>query len=262
MIRAKALTKLGAVAMLLVGALIGALTPRVVERIWPPDKNVPGVAIVGYQNSHNGTTYFPREPDWDALRRAYAKCQDIDPTESLLRSLTTEQRCPDYGEFGGIPEFGGAFVDITNQQPNSIQITEVRAVVDRRARMAFAVKYRPPIGGDIGTSLAFNLDRTSSRAVRVQTRSDLGLVTAAGKSTPYFSSKHFEIEANRTESFFTVPVAKFEGVIEWHLEITYEATDEDGNRARMLAMVRPPGGNFKGVPAHVKAGKVLAELPV
>ena len=252
---------LGAVALVLIGAVLGVVVPRVAEKVWPADKEVtdvaikqtvPEVAIVSHQNNKNWYTYFQKEPDWVAMNNAYNAC-DRTSASPLFSVGGDDCRVVALAKFGGVGEFGFSFVDVTNAQSSSVQITEVRAVVDKRTRATFAAKYEPPIGGPLGKIMVFNLDRPSSRAVLWNDEERPVTDVLKASPPPFFSQHHWEIPPGRTESFSAVPVSSFNGILEWHLEVSYEAQDPSGKVVSVTKYVTPPGEKFKGVPPHMKA---------
>jgi hypothetical protein len=263
--RTKAKKFAGTVAMLAVGALIATLVPRLLEAAFPKQTKIPDVVIVAHYSGHNSYTYFPEAPDWPALAARHAACAEEDSSKPIITQYTSRSDCEAeaFAAFGGVPEFGSASVSVTNGQTASIQITEVRSVVDKRTPTRFAAYYSPQSGGPIGTVLGFNLDQDTYRARLMDSAENVvpPLTPPPDSARPaYFDTQHLEIEPGRTENLFVAAMATYEGVVEWHLEIEYEAMNEDGRTQPMTARIRPPIGPFKGARSSATPPDVRSAL--
>jgi hypothetical protein len=247
----RVLTTAGAIGMLAVGALLGEIIPRGVGAIWP-DPDVPPVQVIADQNSHFGEAYFAGTPDWTVLNREADECESHDYKDDLVTGGW--RACYDavIKKHGGVPTLGTANVEISNPQTQSVVITDVVAIVKERIPTRFAVFLDPPVGDSTGVRLAFNLDRDVSRAVRVGQNAD-ARAALAGSPTPHFESERIEIPPMRTMSFLINGESAFEGVVEWHLEVSLVSQNADGDRERTTVVVRPTDGPFRGVPGSVRA---------
>jgi hypothetical protein len=201
----------GTIALVVITAVITDVVPRVSDAVWPPD-NVPAVAISATQNGNNWNMYFRETPaNWPGVIAAWNACDTAAGDSSACRSATLRRA-------GGVDEFGGAQVVITNTQKLSLQITSVRAIVDKRTPAAFAARFDSESGGLIGEALALDLNQDNSAAVHVEQDENAAEVVRSHRG-PYLGAQTFEIEPGRTWKFGTIPVSTFPGVIEWHLEL-------------------------------------------
>ncbi|MEV5967162.1 hypothetical protein AB0L70_35660 [Kribbella sp. NPDC051952] len=181
---------------------------------------------------------------------AWNACDTAADDSSACRSATLWRA-------GGIDEFGGAQVAITNTQKLSLQITSLRAVVDKRTPATFAARFDSESGGLIGEALALDLDQANSAAVHVEMGENAGEVIRSHRE-PFLGVQAFEIEAGRTWKFGTIPVSTFAGIVEWHLELKLFAQDPSGKVVEMTEIIRPDGGtNFRGVSSEVRARQTL-----
>jgi len=55
-------------------------------------------------------------------------------------------------------------------------------------------------------------------------------------------------------------MATYNGIVEWHIEIEYEALNADGKTQRMMAIVKPPGRPFKGARSATPPAEVRDQL--
>jgi hypothetical protein len=206
--------------------------PRLLEAAFPKRTRIPDVVIVAHYSGHNSYTYFPESPDWSALAARHGACADEDSSKPIITHYTSRSDCEAeaFAAFGGVPVFGSASVSVTNGQATSIQITEMRSVVDKRTPTHFAVYYAPQSGGPVGTVLGFNLDQDAYRA-RLMGATDEEYVVPPLTPPP---------DSARPAYFDTQ-----------HLEIEYEAMNTDGKTRPMTARIRPPIGPFKGARSAV-----------
>jgi hypothetical protein len=237
------------IGLVLVGALAGALlsagVPRAVEAIWPSTPFQFATAIA-YQNTAQ-ETYFVHEPDWKAIGKWKAECEQAQLSTNDPFEDGNNNACYDLSRFGGVDQLKFASITVTNPQDNSVVVTQMEAIVTRRVRTSFAASFKPPAGGPIGNRFGFNLDQDSSLARYVKGPVDFNDLKTAIEGTPYFEDRKFEIQPHHSDSFAIAPYSSVEGIVEWKIRLTIEEADSSGERHTGFIDVTPQGLPFHGV---------------